>query len=73
LYFDILKNYKIFKSGNKYSNEFKNNFNIHTFNIYYDFYLKFNDNYTSIDLDNLYKEIYDIMTRQKEIEDNIIS
>lgn len=72
LYFEILKNYKIFQKDNKYSNEFKNNFNIHTFNKFYDFYIKFGDNYTSNDLDNLYITINDIIKKQNDIKNQII-
>ena len=72
LYFEILKNYKIFKKDNKYSDEFKNNFNINTFNLYYDFYLKYNDNYTDNDIENLYKNINDINNKYNIIKEEIL-
>lgn len=72
LYFEILKNYKIFQKNNKYSNEFKLNFNIHTFNLYYDFYIKFGDNYSDEDLNILYKNINIIITNLNNMKEELI-
>ena len=72
LYYEILKNYKIFQKNNKYSNEFKLNFNIHTFNLYYDFYIKFGDNYTDENLNTLYININIIITNLNNMKEELI-
>ena len=72
LYYEILKNYKIFQKDSKYSNEFKLNFNIHTFNLYYDYYIKYGDNYTDDNLDNLYNNIKTIITNINNMKEEII-
>lgn len=72
IYFEILKNYKIFQKDNKYSDEFKTNFNIHTFNLFYDFYIKFGNNYTDDDLELLRKNINDIIVNLNNIKEQII-
>lgn len=72
LYYEILKNYKIFQKDSKYSNEFKLNFNIHTFNLYYDFYIKFGDKFTDDNLDVLYKNIKIITKNLADMEEEIV-
>lgn len=71
LYFEILKDYKIFQKNNKYSNEFKKKFNINTFNLYYNFYIKYGDNYKDKDIELLHKNIDEIINNLNKIREDI--